>query len=139
MLALKPFFTVPNSLVNTWLKTISSAKPIFKNMKINGKISSCSNLIDFLNRGWKGLTLKPPIPPPHKWKSKAMNWEAMIQKYINIIYGRAVSTNFSVLIPTNKCPFRAISPAKWNFMGDRNYKKIHKWRFIITIMLTISI
>ena len=62
----------------------------------------------------------------------------MIHKYINIIYGRVGAANFRVLIPTNKFPFRAISPAKWDFMGDGNYK-IHKWRFIITIKLTISI
>ena len=49
-----------------------------------------------------------------------------MQKYINIIYGRVGAANFRVLIPTNKFPFRAISPAKWNFMGDGNYKKIHK-------------
>ena len=59
-----------------------------------------------------------------------MKWDIIviriIQKYINIIYGRVGAANFRVLIPTNKFPFRAISPAKWNFMGDRNYKKIHK-------------
>ena len=48
-----------------------------------------------------------------------------MQKYINIIYGRFGAANFKVLI-TNKFPFRAISPAKWNFLGDGNYKKIHK-------------
>ena len=53
-------------------------------------------------------------------------------------YGKVGAVNFTVLISTNKCPFRAIYPAKWNLMGDRNYK-IHKRRFIITIMLTISI
>ena len=52
--------------------------------------------------------------------------ERIIQKYINIIYVRVGAANFRVLIPTNKFPFRAIFPAKWNFMGDRNYKKIHK-------------
>ena len=62
-----------------------------------------------------------------------------MQKYINIIYGRVDAANFRVLIPTNKFPFRAISPANWNFMSDRNYKKIHKEKFIITMMLTISI
>ena len=73
-----------------------------------------------------------------------MNWDIIvikriIQKYINIIYGRIGAANFRVLMPTNEFPFRAISLAKWNFMGDGNYKKIHKRRFIITIMLTISI
>ena len=43
-----------------------------------------------------------------------------------MIYGKVGVANFSVLIPTNKFPFSAISPAKWYFMGDGNYKKIHK-------------
>ena len=63
----------------------------------------------------------------------------MIQKQINIIYGKVGAANFRVLLTANKSPIRAISPAKWNFMGDGNYKKIHKRRFILTIMLTISI
>ena len=42
-------------------------------MKINGKISSYTNLIDFLNSEWKGLTLESPNLPHIKWKSKAMN------------------------------------------------------------------
>ena len=49
-----------------------------------------------------------------------------MQKYINIIYGRVGAANFRVLIPTNKCPVKAISTANWNFMGDGKYKKIHK-------------
>ena len=48
------------------------------------------------------------------------------------------AASFRVLILTNKFPFRTTFPIKWNFMGDVNYKKIHKWRFIITIMFTIS-
>ena len=72
-----------------------------------------------------------------------MNWDIIViknntKKYININYGKVGAVNFTVLISTNKCPFRAISPAKWNLMGDRNYKKIHKRRLIITIMLTIT-
>ena len=47
-------------------------------MKINGKISSYTNLIDFLNSGWKDLTLESPPPPPPKWKSKAMNWHIIV-------------------------------------------------------------
>ena len=43
-----------------------------------------------------------------------------------MIYCRVGAANFRVPIPTNKFPFRAISPAKWYFMGDGNYKKIHK-------------
>ena len=54
------------------------------------------------------------------------NTEMQFKYNLNIIYGKAGAANFRVLIPTNKFPFRAISPAKWNFMGDRNYKKIHK-------------
>ena len=48
-----------------------------------------------------------------------------MQKYI-IIYGRVGAADFKVLISTNKFPFRAISPTKWKFMGDGNYKKIPK-------------
>ena len=82
-------------------------------MEINGKIWSYSNLIDILNKGWKGLTLELPTTPPLKWKSKAMNWdiiviERIIQKYINIIYNGVGAANFMVLIPKNKFPFRAI-------------------------------
>ena len=48
-------------------------------MKINGKISSYTNLIDFLNSGWKGhRTIELPTPPPPKWKSKAMNWDIIV-------------------------------------------------------------
>ena len=113
-------------------------------MKIKGKISSYSNLIDFLNSVWKGLTLEPPTPPllienPKWWTGILQQSEIIVQKYINIIYNKIGAANSWVSIPTNKWPFSAISPAKWNFMGDRNYKKIHKWRFTITIMLTVSI
>ena len=44
-------------------------------MKTDGKVSSYTNLIDFLNSGWKGLTPEPPTLPPPKWKSKAKNWD----------------------------------------------------------------
>ena len=53
-------------------------------MKINGKISSYTNLIDFLNSGWKGLTLELPTPAPPKWKSKAMNWDIIVIRKNNI-------------------------------------------------------
>ena len=43
-----------------------------------------------------------------------------------MIYDRFGTANFRVLIPTNKFLVRVISPVKWNFMGDGNYKKIHK-------------
>ena len=46
--------------------TISSAKPILIKMNINDKISSYTNLIDFLNSERKGLTLEPPTPAPPK-------------------------------------------------------------------------
>ena len=46
--------------------TISSAKPILIKMNINDKISSYTNLIDFLNSEQKGLTLEPPTPAPPK-------------------------------------------------------------------------
>ena len=47
-------------------------------MKINGKISSYTILIDFLNSGWKDLTPESPTPPPPKRKSKAMNWHIIV-------------------------------------------------------------
>ena len=50
----------------------------FKNMKTNGKISSYTNLINFLNIGRKGLTIEIPAPPPPKLKSKAMNWDIIV-------------------------------------------------------------
>ena len=43
-----------------------------------------------------------------------------------MIYNKIGAANSLVSIPSNKCPFSAISPAKWNIMGDRNYVKIHK-------------
>ena len=49
-----------NNLLNGYLTdkqmpfgTISSTKTVLKNMKINGKISSYTNLIDFVNSGEK--------------------------------------------------------------------------------------
>ena len=53
-------------------------------MKINGKISSYTSLIDFLNSGWKDLTLELPTPAPPKWKSKAMNWDITVIRKNNI-------------------------------------------------------
>ena len=47
-------------------------------MKINGKISSYTDLTDFLNSDWKGLTLELPTPAPPEWKSKAMNWDIIV-------------------------------------------------------------
>ena len=47
-------------------------------MKINGKILSYTNLIDFLNSGRKGLTHELPTLLPPKWKSKAMNWDIIV-------------------------------------------------------------
>ena len=47
-------------------------------MKIDDKISSYTNLIDFLNSERKGLTLEPPTPTPPKWESKAMNWDIIV-------------------------------------------------------------
>ena len=37
-----------------------------------------TNLIDFLNSLWKGLTLKLPTPLLPKWKSKAMNSDIIV-------------------------------------------------------------